>query len=109
MHFHPYFPPHCHTMIILPISCKCRGESWQLPVLVKSHLVTGENTDAVSGEDVPQTDGAVRRACGHVICVGMETSASDVGQVTGEYPQRLVVIGRPQAVGERAQRDKSLH
>lgn len=61
----------------------------------KSNLMAGENTDAVSSEDVPQTDGAVRRTCGHIIGVGVEASASDVGQVASKYPQRLVVICCP--------------
>lgn len=61
--------------------------------------MTSEDADAVSIEDVPEADGAVRRPRGHVIGVGVETSASDVSQVTGKHPQRLVVICRPQTVG----------
>lgn len=40
--------------------------------------MTSEYADTVSVQDVPEADGAIRRPCGHVIGVGVETGASDV-------------------------------
>ncbi len=43
-----------------------------------SDLVTGEDADAVSVQDIPEPDGAVRRPCDDVIGVGVEAGASDI-------------------------------
>lgn len=70
----------------------CSGDS--------SDLVAGENADAVSSQDIPEPNGAIRRPCGDVVGVGVEAGASDISQVPGKHPQRLVVIRCPQPVGE---------
>ena len=57
----------------------------------------GEDADTVPGQDVPEPDGAVRGARGHVVGVGVEAGAGDVRQVAGEHPQGLVVVCGPQA------------
>lgn len=44
----------------------------------QSDLVTGEDADAVSVQDIPEPDGAIRRPCGHIIRVGVEAGASDI-------------------------------
>lgn len=44
----------------------------------RTDLMTSEYTDTVSGQDVPEADGAVRRSCGHIIGVGVETGTSDI-------------------------------
>lgn len=64
---------------------------------LNSDLMPSEDADTVSGQDVPEADGAVRRPRGHVIWVWVETSTGDVGQMTCKYPQRLVMIRRPKA------------
>lgn len=61
--------------------------------------MTSEDSDTVSIEYVPEADGAIGRPSGHVVGVGMEPSAGDVGQVTGKYSQWLIVICRPQTSG----------
>lgn len=43
-----------------------------------SDLVTGEDADAVSVQDIPEPDGAIRRPCGDIIGVGVEAGASDI-------------------------------
>lgn len=67
---------------------------------VHSDLMTSENADTVSTEDIPEADGAVRWPCGQIVSVGMKTSASDISQVTSKYSQRLVVICCPKSVAE---------
>ena len=57
--------------------------------------MSGEITDAASVGDVPETHGAVGRARGHVIDVGMEGDDVDVGQMPGENAQGLMMIGGP--------------
>jgi hypothetical protein len=68
------------------------------------HLVPGQDADAVPGQDVPETDGAVRGARGHVVGVGVETGTGDVGQVASEHPQGLVVVRGPQAAENNTER-----
>lgn len=41
-------------------------------------LMTSEYTDTVSTQDVPEADGAVRRSCGQIIGVGVETGTRDI-------------------------------
>lgn len=62
--------------------------------------MTGEDPDTVPRQDIPEPDGAVRRACNHVVGVGVETGAGDISQVTGKYPQGLVVVRRPESEGD---------
>lgn len=61
-------------------------------------LVTGEDADAVSGEDIPEPDGAIGRPCDDIIGVGVETCGSDISEVTRKHPQWLVVVCCPQTV-----------
>lgn len=72
--------------------------------LDSSHFVPGEDANTIPSQDVPQPNGAVGRAGGHVVGVGVEAGAGDVGQVAGEYPQRLVVVSGPQAARENQER-----
>lgn len=44
-----------------------------------SDLVTGEDTDAVSAQDIPEPDGAIRRPRDDIIGVGVKAGASDIG------------------------------
>lgn len=44
-----------------------------------SDLVTGEDADAVSVQDIPEPDGAIRRPCYDIIGVWVEAGASDIG------------------------------
>lgn len=79
----------------------CSGDS--------SDLVAGEDAHAASVQDVPQSDGAVRGTGGHVVGVGVEAGASHVGEVTGKYPQWLVVICCPQTERASAMLDNHAH
>lgn len=76
----------------------CTGES--------SDLVAGENADAVSSQDIPQPNGAIRRPCGDVVGVGVEAGASDISEVPRKHPERLVVICCPQTVGENTAQER---
>lgn len=62
--------------------------------------MTSENPYAVSIQDVPKADGSVRWPCRYVIRVGVKVGAGNVGQVAREDPEGLVVICRPQTVGD---------
>lgn len=52
--------------------------AWQSTADHHSDLVTGENADAVSAQDVPKSDGAIRRPRGHIVGVGVEAGAGDI-------------------------------
>lgn len=58
--------------------------------------MTGEDANTIPSQDVPQPNGAIGRAGGHVVGVGVEAGAGDVSQMAGKYPQRLVVVCGPQ-------------
>lgn len=49
----------------------CSGDS--------SDLVTGENADAVSDQNIPEPNGAIGRPCGDIVGVWVEAGASDIG------------------------------
>lgn len=61
-----------------------------------SDLVTGEDADAVSSQDIPEPDGAIGRPCDDIVGVGVETCGSDISEVTRKHPQGLVVVCCPQ-------------
>lgn len=42
------------------------------------YLVTSENSDTVSIQDIPEAHGAVTGACGHIVGVRMKACAGDV-------------------------------
>lgn len=63
--------------------------------------MTGENANTVPSQDVPQTNGTIGRASGHVVGVGVEARAGDVSQMARKYPQRLVVVCGPQAARDK--------
>lgn len=44
-----------------------------------SDLVTSKNADAVSTQDIPYPNGAIRRPRGNVVGVGVEAGACDIG------------------------------
>lgn len=58
--------------------------------------MTGKNADTVAVKDVPEAHGAIGRACGHVVGVGVEAGAGDVREMSSEYTQWLVVVSGPQ-------------
>lgn len=64
--------------------------------------MSGEDANAVPGQDVPKPNGAIRRARGHVVGVGVEAGAGDVSQMSGKYPQRLVVVCGPQTARDNS-------
>ncbi len=63
--------------------------------------MTGEDADAVSIQDVPDSDGAIGRPRGDIVGVWVEAGAGNIGEVAREYPQRLVVICCPKTVREK--------
>lgn len=107
---HGLDPRRCSTkMLDFPLAPHCCCEQHQFTSLCKTHqvrvqqiknvkmfyLVTCEDANTVSVQDIPQPDCAIRWTRGHIIRVWVEAGASDVRQVTSEHPQRLIVICNP--------------
>lgn len=72
--------------------------------IASSHFMTGEDANTVPSQDVPQPNGAIGWASGHVVGVWVEAGAGDISQMARKYPQRLVVVCGPQTARDNQDR-----
>lgn len=63
---------------------------------IGTYFMASHESNAVAIDAVPQPNASVTRAGSHVIRVGMELDDIDIRVVTGEDPQGLMMIRRPQ-------------